>query len=132
MVAWAVIPLKAAYAFNAFRYSSWNLFLTLCSLPSILLALWLTRFPESPKFLLECGEFDEALECLKRIYRENTGEPEEAYPVRRTRTGFYLLKNNTILLTTTIIPSNKCRFEIVFGLVRTFLFVQKKKKNYSL
>lgn len=32
---------------------------------------------------MECGEFDEALDCLKRIYTENTGEPGEAYPVRQ-------------------------------------------------
>jgi len=82
VVAWGIIPMTANYAIGILRYSSWNLFLTLCSLPSILLALWLTRFPESPKFLLECGEFDEALDCLKRIYTENTGEPGEAYPVR--------------------------------------------------
>ncbi|KAE9542690.1 hypothetical protein AGLY_002601 [Aphis glycines] len=82
MVAWGIIPLSANYTIGILKYSSWNLFLTLCSLPSILLALWLTQFPESPKFLLECGEFDEALECLKRIYTENTGEPGDAYPVR--------------------------------------------------
>lgn len=81
VVAWGIIPLTNHYTFSIFRYSSWNLFLTLCSFPSFLLALWLTRFPESPKFLLECGEFDEALDCLKQIYTENTGEPGEAYPV---------------------------------------------------
>ncbi|KAL5245387.1 hypothetical protein ACI65C_012797 [Semiaphis heraclei] len=83
LVAWGIIPLPNHYNIGGLlQYSSWNIFLTLCSLPSILLALWLTQFPESPKFLLECGEFDEALECLKRIYTANTGEPGDAYPVR--------------------------------------------------
>lgn len=90
VVAWGVIPWTTKYTFGILQYSSWNIFLTLCSLPSILLALWLTRFPESPKFLLECGEFDEALECLKRIYTENTGEPGDAYPVRRDFLNFLI------------------------------------------
>lgn len=81
VVAWGIIPLTMRYTYGVFSYSSWNFFLALCSTPSLLLALWLTRFPESPKFLLECGEFDEALDCLKRIYTENTGEPGDAYPV---------------------------------------------------
>ncbi|XP_050422928.1 synaptic vesicle glycoprotein 2B-like [Adelges cooleyi] len=82
LIAWGIIPIPLQYTYSIFKYSSWNGFLTLCSLPSILLALWLTRFPESPKFLLECGEYEEALKCLKRIYTENTGEPGDTYPVR--------------------------------------------------
>jgi VNT family MFS transporter (synaptic vesicle glycoprotein 2) len=84
VVAWGIIPLSADFAFGAFRYSSWNMFLTLCSLPSFLLPLWLTRFPESPKFLMEHGDFDEALDCLRHIYTLNTGKPGHEYPVRRS------------------------------------------------
>ncbi|XP_050542198.1 synaptic vesicle glycoprotein 2C-like [Daktulosphaira vitifoliae] len=82
LIAWGIIPLTIEYRYDIFKYSSWNVFLTLCSLPSIFLALWLTQFPESPKFLLECGEYEEALKCLKQIYMENTGEPGDSYPVR--------------------------------------------------
>ncbi|XP_025408242.1 synaptic vesicle glycoprotein 2C-like [Sipha flava] len=82
LVAWGIIPLSADFAFGAFRYSSWNMFLTLCSLPSFLLPLWLTRFPESPKFLMEHGDFDEALDCLRHIYTLNTGKPGHEYPLK--------------------------------------------------
>lgn len=49
---------------------------------SLLLAGWLYFFPESPKFLIECGETDEALEVLRHIYEKNTGNSPADYPVR--------------------------------------------------
>lgn len=69
------------YISDAFYFKSWNLFVALCALPSIMLGLWLFAFPESPKFLLECGETDAALEVFKWIYAQNTGEPPDSYPV---------------------------------------------------
>ncbi|CAL7938920.1 unnamed protein product [Xylocopa violacea] len=38
--------------------------------------------PQSPKFLLECGETDAALEVFKWIYSQNTGESPDSYPVK--------------------------------------------------
>lgn len=49
--------------------------------PSLLLACWLFFFPESPKFLIECGETEEALEILRTMYHENTGKGKSDYPV---------------------------------------------------
>lgn len=66
-----------------FKFASWNLFVTVCSLPSLAIGLWLFFFPESPKFLLECGEPDEALDVLRDMYSSNTGEPPEEFPVSK-------------------------------------------------
>lgn len=55
--------------------------LTLSYIYSIFLALWLFMFPESPKFLIETGEIDEALEILKDMYAKNTGNDRSSYPV---------------------------------------------------
>lgn len=67
--------------YEYFRFSSWNLFVAICSLPSIFIGLWLFWFPESPKFLLECGEPDAALEVLRDMYAMNTGKEPMEYPV---------------------------------------------------
>lgn len=48
---------------------------------SLLLGFWLFFFPESPKFLIECGETDVALEVLKDMYQQNTGNDRSEYPV---------------------------------------------------
>lgn len=69
------------YVSDTFYFKSWNLFVALCALPSIMLGLWLFAFPESPKFLLECGETEAALEVFKWIYAQNTGQDPDTYPV---------------------------------------------------
>lgn len=48
---------------------------------SLMLGSWLFFFPESPKFLIECGETDEALEILRDMYQENSGRERSEYPV---------------------------------------------------
>lgn len=48
---------------------------------SLLLGCWLFFFPESPKFLIELGETEEALEVLRYMYQENTGNGQSNYPV---------------------------------------------------
>lgn len=71
------------FAFEApgFKFASWNLFVAACAMPSLFIGLWLFFFPESPKFLLECGEADAALEVLRDMYVSNTGEDSSSYPV---------------------------------------------------
>lgn len=70
-----------AYNTDSFFYKSWNLFITACSLPSLFIAFWLYFFPESPKFLFECGEPIKSLDVLKMMYSLNTGNNPETFPV---------------------------------------------------
>lgn len=81
VIAWLVIPLDFKYQVDNFQFKSWNLFVALCALPSLILGLWLFTFPESPKFLLEYGETDLAMEVFKYIYATNTGNDPDTYPV---------------------------------------------------
>ncbi|RZC31843.1 synaptic vesicle glycoprotein 2B-like [Asbolus verrucosus] len=80
-MAWIIIPMEFKYEAENFKFSSWNLFVATCSTPSLLIGFWLFFFPESPKFLLECGEADAALEVLKDMYAANTGDSAAAFPV---------------------------------------------------
>ncbi|KAJ6639965.1 Synaptic vesicle glycoprotein 2B, partial [Pseudolycoriella hygida] len=80
-IAWLVIPLNVEIKQENFLFHSWNLFVGICAVPSLLLGFWLFFFPESPKFLIECGETDEALEVLKDIFHVNTGNDRALYPI---------------------------------------------------
>ncbi|XP_043479354.1 synaptic vesicle glycoprotein 2B-like [Leptopilina heterotoma] len=82
LIAWLIIPLNLTYKADSFDFKSWNLFVALCALPSLMLGLWLFAFPESPKFLLECGETEAALNVFKWIYAQNTGNDPDTYPVK--------------------------------------------------
>ena len=76
-----IIPLNLEGFVSKQYFNSWTLFVAICALPSLLLGLWLFAFPESPKFLLECGETEKALEVFKWIYAQNTGCDPDSYPV---------------------------------------------------
>lgn len=90
LIAWLVIPLtfqvKYEWTMNntnfSWIFSSWNLFVAVCSFPSIILGCGLYMFPESPKFLIECGETELALEIIKDIYRKNSGRDPSEYPIK--------------------------------------------------
>lgn len=84
-IAWLIIPLEINIRTPTFIFGSWNLFVAICALPSILLSFWLFLFPESPKFLIECHENDAALQVLKHIYEMNTGNESSEYPVKMLR-----------------------------------------------
>lgn len=70
-MAWIIIPQTFKIQREYFLFKSWNLFVIMCSLPSIILACLLMKFPESPKFLLAQGRYDETLDCLKFVYKWN-------------------------------------------------------------
>lgn len=86
-IAWIIIPLEFEYISEdgSFMFKSWNLFVLVCGLPSVILGLWLFFFPESPKFLFECGDAEEALIVLKNIYASNTGDKASNFPVSNTK-----------------------------------------------
>lgn len=54
----------------------------LCAVPSFIVTVLLMHLPESPKFLLSCGRFEEALAIFRGIYVTNTGNDASMYPVK--------------------------------------------------
>lgn len=81
-LAWIVIPSGVGFHGSAFIYNSWRIFLLICAIPSLLVAVFLIFLPESPKFLLTCGKSEEALEIFRKIYQINTGRDKSEYPVK--------------------------------------------------
>lgn len=80
-IAWLIIPLEFRLVSNGYYFGSWNLFVAICALPSLFIGFWLFAFPESPKFLIEVGEPDVALEIMKDIFQINSGRDRSEYPV---------------------------------------------------
>ncbi|XP_043581448.1 synaptic vesicle glycoprotein 2B-like isoform X1 [Bombus pyrosoma] len=81
-LAWIIIPLPISLRFNGMLYNSWRLFLAIIGIPTLMVTLIATRYPESPKFLVTQGKTDEALTILRKIYAINTGRNEDDYPVK--------------------------------------------------
>lgn len=51
-------------------------------LPELLVAFWLLRLPESPRFFVANGETGKALAVLQEMYANNTRKPPERFPVK--------------------------------------------------
>ncbi|XP_034187369.1 synaptic vesicle glycoprotein 2C [Osmia lignaria lignaria] len=92
-LAWIIIPLPLSFQFNGIVYNSWRLFLAVIGIPTMLITLIATRYPESPKFLVSQGRTEEALAILRKIYAINTGHHEDEYPVKM------LLPDDTMSIT---------------------------------
>lgn len=60
---------------------SWQIFLIICSIPSLIAGIGHALLPESPKFLMTIGKNDKALDILQKVYAANTNQPKETYPV---------------------------------------------------
>lgn len=82
LIAWLIIPLTINLDYQYFRFHSWNLFVAICALPSLIIGVWLFIFPESPKFLIEVGDTEDALEILRDMYHANTGKKRDEYPIK--------------------------------------------------
>lgn len=80
--AWLIIPTEIGFESKEFVYNSWRIFLVICAIPSFIVGILLLYLPESPKFLLSCGRFEEALAIFRGIYVTNTGNDPSMYPVK--------------------------------------------------
>lgn len=84
-LAWAIIP-QSEWDFLLFdgklAIHSWQIFLAVCCLPSLLSGACCMFFPESPKFLMSKGRNEQAMAVFRTLYALNTGRSREDYPVK--------------------------------------------------
>ncbi|KAH8413996.1 hypothetical protein KR222_000696, partial [Zaprionus bogoriensis] len=83
VMAWAIFPRDWDFVlFDSLEIHSWQIFLFVCALPSFISGIGLFLMPESPKFLMSQGRNSEALQAFQKIYRINTGKPNDSYPIK--------------------------------------------------
>lgn len=86
-VAWLIIPLPWTVTFfgGYITYNSWRMFVTVGALSSFLAAFLIYLCPEAPKFLMTKGRMEEALQSFQTVYKYNTGNKPETYPVKKLK-----------------------------------------------
>lgn len=84
-IAWLFInqEWRLELPFLGITYKPWRLFMVICGIPGLICGLSLFKIPESPKYLLSMGQEEKALDILKGIYRINTGNSKDSYPVSK-------------------------------------------------
>ncbi|CAH0673812.1 unnamed protein product [Spodoptera exigua] len=83
-VSWLILPLEFAYPISilGIEYRPWRLLVVACALPFALGSVLLAFAPESPKFLFATGNYDAALDVVKRIYHRNTKKDVDTFPIK--------------------------------------------------
>jgi VNT family MFS transporter (synaptic vesicle glycoprotein 2) len=83
LLAWAILPQEINL--NLFNQNivlhSWNIFLLVCAVPSLLSGIIFLFMPESPRFLMTVGRNEEALAVFKQVYTLNTGKSKADFPI---------------------------------------------------
>lgn len=78
------------------NFTTWRLFLIMCSVPSVLAAAAIAfLIPESPKFTNSQGNEVETLNILRKIYRRNTGNSILEYEVKKIEQDKEFAEGNT-------------------------------------
>ncbi|ESN94063.1 hypothetical protein HELRODRAFT_103014 [Helobdella robusta] len=71
-VAWALLPVNLSIQIHInYVLKSWNVYLSLCSLPTLVSMCFMMFMPESPKFLLEHSRMEEMKQTMLRIFKQN-------------------------------------------------------------
>ncbi|XP_063912390.1 synaptic vesicle glycoprotein 2B-like isoform X2 [Zophobas morio] len=86
LLAWALLPLNINInVFEGFELHAWNIFLLICTLPALTSGLFFLIIPESPKYLMSKGNNENALEIFQQIFKLNTRQDPEQYPVKKLK-----------------------------------------------
>lgn len=79
LLAWAIIPLRFEFRVGHFFFGSWKLFILVTAVPLHFFAILLIFMPETPQHFAKIGHYEELLNVLTRMYRENHGSSSEDY-----------------------------------------------------
>ncbi|XP_065076355.1 synaptic vesicle glycoprotein 2B-like [Ochlerotatus camptorhynchus] len=83
-LAWIIIPQEWGFTLfgGTFAIHTWQIFLAVCCVPSLLSGVLVMFLPESPKFLMAKGRNQQAMAVFHRLYALNTGRSPHEYPIK--------------------------------------------------
>ncbi|XP_078044728.1 synaptic vesicle glycoprotein 2B [Augochlora pura] len=81
-MAYLIVPLSLDVEIFFRRYNAWRVYLLSCSMVPLVGIVTAAMMPHSPKYLVESGRPDEALNLLRRMYSFNTWKPINSFPIR--------------------------------------------------
>nr|XP_031849590.1 synaptic vesicle glycoprotein 2B-like isoform X2 [Nomia melanderi] len=80
-LAFSIVPLSLDVEIFYRRYNSWRIYLLICSMVPLIGILTTSTLPHSPKYLVEIGRPDEALNLLRRMYSVNRWKSADTFPI---------------------------------------------------
>ncbi|KAH8267624.1 hypothetical protein KR018_009088, partial [Drosophila ironensis] len=81
-LAYFLLPVELDYKVGFMEFRTWNIFLGICAVPTLMSGFLHMFLPESPKFLMAQGNYAEGLKVLQRVYQVNKRKSRDSYPVK--------------------------------------------------
>lgn len=91
-------------------YKPWRFYLVACGLPSLLAAIALFFFPESPKFTFSMGDEEGTIKILQKIHKINNPNDKEGYKVVKLVEDIEFLDDESRLSATTASTNHFVKF----------------------
>ncbi|XP_013185277.2 synaptic vesicle glycoprotein 2C [Amyelois transitella] len=85
VLGFGILPLNFRSNFGAYDFRPWRLLCILYSCTFFIAAFLMSFGPESPKYLLSQGKYDEALKVLQNMYAGNKGKSPEDFPIKKLK-----------------------------------------------
>ncbi|XP_068153587.1 putative transporter SVOPL [Drosophila tropicalis] len=83
LMAYCLLPVHVFFNVGQLQFHTWQIFIAITALPSLLSGFLHMFLPESPKFLMSQGNYKKALISLQRIYALNKRKSRDSYPVKK-------------------------------------------------
>ncbi|XP_034665589.1 synaptic vesicle glycoprotein 2C [Drosophila subobscura] len=83
LLAWGIFPRDWDFEVVGLTIHSWQIYLFVLGIPSLVSGLIFCAMPESPRFLMAQGRTEEALQAFQHIYHVNTRKPKDTYPIKQ-------------------------------------------------
>ncbi|XP_066138216.1 solute carrier family 22 member 15-like isoform X2 [Euwallacea fornicatus] len=81
LVSSVILPLNFDYSLGFMNFRPWNLLMLISTVNPLISFIVFYFLPETPKFLMSIGKNEEALDVLRYVYKLNTRDLKENYPI---------------------------------------------------
>ncbi|XP_053987547.1 synaptic vesicle glycoprotein 2B-like [Hylaeus volcanicus] len=83
VIAFLVLPLTWEVEIFDRRYNTWRIYLLICTTVPLIGLLTASTLPQTPKYLLEIGRTEDALNLLRTTYAVNRWMPADTFPIKK-------------------------------------------------
>ncbi|XP_076387019.1 synaptic vesicle glycoprotein 2B isoform X2 [Megachile rotundata] len=80
VLGFTILPLPLTIDVFYRRYTSWRIYLLICSIVPVIGLVTASALPQSPRYLVDIGKPEQALKLLARMYAINKRKPVNAFP----------------------------------------------------
>ncbi|XP_076160719.1 putative niacin/nicotinamide transporter NiaP isoform X1 [Ptiloglossa arizonensis] len=83
VLAFLILPVPWTVEVFDRRYNEWRIYLLFCAIVPLIGIATTSALPHSPKYLVEIGRPEQALQLLRTMYSVNRWKPADTFPIKK-------------------------------------------------